>query len=261
MGVGKSTLVDHLIARIRADGGQVGVVAVDPSSARSGGAVLGDRVRMQRHSADPAVFIRSMATHGHPGGLAETTREAARALDATGHPWVLLETVGAGQSDIDVASVADTTVVVLNPSWGDDVQAAKAGLLEVADVFVVNKVDLPNASDAWRSLEAMLGLAPRDRWRPPVVGTVGSAGEGVDRLWEAVCRHRSSLEESESLARERARRLAEELRLAVAARLEAGRSVEVAELERLWPAVSTRQLHPVDAAEQFLAARGTARLA
>src|SRR5919205_1677812 len=158
-GAGKSTLTDKLIARVRKEGAEVGVLAIDPSSPFSGGAILGDRVRMQDHATDPGVFIRSMATRGHLGGLSLATPQAIRVLDAAGKPWVLVETVGVGQVEVDVAGAADTTVVVVNPGWGDAVQANKAGLLEIADVFVINKADRDGANDTKRDLEQMLELS------------------------------------------------------------------------------------------------------
>ncbi|MGH9150669.1 MAG: methylmalonyl Co-A mutase-associated GTPase MeaB, partial [Acidimicrobiales bacterium] len=182
-GAGKSTLTDRLIAAVRAGGDEVGVLAVDPSSPLTGGAILGDRVRMQGHAADPGVFIRSMASRGHLGGLAQAAPEAVRVLDAAGFPTVIVETVGVGQGEVEVAAAADTTLVLVNPGWGDGVQANKAGLLEVADVFAVNKADRPGASAAQRDLEQMLGLARPAGWRPPVVLTVATTGAGVDELW------------------------------------------------------------------------------
>ena len=158
-GAGKSTLTDKLIGRIRKEGVEVGVLAIDPSSPFSGGAILGDRVRMQDHATDAGVFIRSMATRGHLGGLSLATPQAVRVLDAAGKPWVLIETVGVGQVEIEVAGAADTTMVVVNPGWGDAVQAAKAGLLEIADLFVVNKADRDGAAETVRDLEFMLDLS------------------------------------------------------------------------------------------------------
>jgi LAO/AO transport system kinase len=213
-GTGKSTLVSMLIAAARRAGRKVAVLAVDPSSPRSGGALLGDRVRMQAHAGDSGVFVRSMATRGALGGLAVAVPAAVRVLAAAGWPVVLLETVGVGQSELDVAATADTTVVVLHPGWGDAVQVAKAGLLEVADVLVVNKADRPGASEAARELEAMLDLgwgaevvapaAAGPAWRPPVVLASASRGEGVDEVWAAVAAHRHWLRASGSLPGHRA---------------------------------------------------------
>jgi LAO/AO transport system kinase len=191
-GAGKSTLTDRLIgAALISPGRPVGVLAVDPSSPFSGGAILGDRIRMQGHALDPDVFVRSMATRGHLGGLALAAPEAIRALAACGRPMVLVETVGVGQVEVEIAGAADTTVVVVNPGWGDAVQAAKAGLLEVADVFAVNKADRPGAEETCRDLEAMLDMnMTMGEWRPPVLACVASTGAGVDELWAAVGDHR-----------------------------------------------------------------------
>jgi LAO/AO transport system kinase len=219
-GAGKSTLTDALVVQLRKGGEGVGVLAVDPSSPFSGGAILGDRVRMQQHSTDDGVFIRSMASRGHLGGLAVATPQAVRVLDAVGKHWVVIETVGVGQVEVEIASHADTTIVVVNPGWGDAVQAAKAGLLEIADIFVVNKADRPGAADAVRDLEGMLELGGQRAWRPPVLRTVATTGEGVEELFEAIVRHRAQLEASgEAVARRRSR-LHDELRGLVAARLE-----------------------------------------
>ena len=218
-GAGKSTLTDRLVGLIRAQGETVGVLAVDPSSPFSGGAILGDRVRMQEHATDPGVFIRSMATRGHLGGLAVATPQAARVLDAIGTPWIMIETVGVGQVEVEIAGHADTTVVVVNPRWGDGVQAAKAGLLEVADVFVVNKADRPGSRDTVRDLEGMLELAGAMDWSPPVVCTTATSGDGVAELWDAIGRHRSHLEASGGAAARRRDRLRAEVRTIVAERL------------------------------------------
>ena len=164
------------------------MLAIDPSSPFSGGAILGDRVRMADHATDDGVFIRSMATRGHLGGLSLATMEAVRTLDATGWPWVLIETVGVGQVEVEVAGAADTTVVVVNPGWGDAVQANKAGLLEIADVFVINKADRPGTEETGRDLERMLDLTAPAGWRPPVLATTAVTGDGVDELWQAIAR-------------------------------------------------------------------------
>src|SRR5258707_14997411 len=184
-GAGKSTLTDKLITRIRKDDVEVGVLAIDPSSPFSGGAILGDRVRMQDHATDPGVFIRSMATRGHLGGLSLATPQAVRVLDAAGKPWVLIETVGVGQVEIEVAGAADTTMVVVNPGWGDAVQAAKAGLLEIADLLVINKADRPGVDETRRDLDTMLDLSElrEGAWRPPIVIAVASKDEGITEGW------------------------------------------------------------------------------
>lgn len=187
-GAGKSTLVDRLGLHLREAGQRVGILAVDPSSPYTGGALLGDRVRMQRHALDPGVFIRSMATRGHLGGLARSTSDAALVLDAAGYDVVVIETVGVGQDEIDVVRTADVSIVVVVPGTGDDVQALKAGLMEIADVFVVNKADHEGADRAAASIEAMLALHA-DRpgaWRPPIVRTEATTGVGVETLWAQV---------------------------------------------------------------------------
>jgi LAO/AO transport system kinase len=218
-GAGKSTLAAGLVRHLRAGGARVGVLAVDPSSPFTGGAILGDRVRMHGHTTDPDVFIRSMATRGQQGGLARAVPQAIRALAAAGHDWIVVETVGVGQVEVDVAGAADTTVVVVNPGWGDGVQAAKAGLLEIGDVFVVNKADRDGVAATVRDLEAMLELAGERPWRPPVLETVATADQGVDALLEAVERHRAELERSGELLHRRERRIADEIRALVLDRL------------------------------------------
>jgi LAO/AO transport system kinase len=218
-GAGKSTLTDKLVARLRSEDLEVGVLAIDPTSPFSGGAILGDRVRMQEHATDPGVFIRSMATRGHLGGLAVATPQAVRVLDAAGKPWIVVETVGVGQVEVEVAGQADTTVVVVNPGWGDAVQAAKAGLLEVADVFVVNKADRPGVDETVRDLEGMLEMAGERDWDVPIVRTVATTGEGVDALWDAVKDHRAFLERTGLVHERRAARVRDEVRSIVAERL------------------------------------------
>jgi len=258
-GAGKSTLTDKLISRIRNEGVDVGVLAIDPSSPFSGGAILGDRVRMQDHATDPGVFIRSMATRGHLGGLSLATPQAVRVLDAAGKPWVLIETVGVGQVEIEVAGAADTTMVVVNPGWGDAVQAAKAGLLEVADLFVVNKADRDGAAETVRDLEFMLdlSLAPKDggaAWRPPIVKTVASRGEGLEELWEAIGAHRAFLESDGRLAARRTKRIRDELRAIVVERLyeRAGTVCAGERFDELAAAVEARQIDPYSAADSLL---------
>ena len=220
-GAGKSTLTSATIGHLRSLGLEVAVLAIDPSSPFSGGAILGDRVRMQDHATDPGVFIRSMATRGHLGGLSLATPEAVRLLDAVGRHWVLVETVGVGQVEVEVAGRADTTVVVVNPGWGDSVQANKAGLMEIADVFVINKADRKGVDETRRDLEQMLDLSdlPHDAWRAPIVPTVGSTGEGVADLWDAVLAHRRYAETSGQLIERRSFRSGEELREIIANRL------------------------------------------
>jgi LAO/AO transport system kinase len=220
-GGGKSTLTDRLIAAGRDAGRTVGVLAIDPSSPFSGGAILGDRVRMQGHALDEGVFIRSMASRGHQDGLARAAPEAIRVLAAAGLSLILVETVGVGQVEIGIAGAADTTIVVVTPGWGDAIQASKAGLLEVADIFVVNKADREGATETRRDLESMLDLGPAGAgWRPPVLLTVATTGEGVDGLWEAIGAHRAYLESSGELGRRRERRLLEEMNRALVHLLE-----------------------------------------
>src|SRR6478672_9129404 len=206
-GAGKSTLTDQLVGRLRGTGGEVGVLAVDPTSPFSGGAILGDRVRMQSHTSDPGVFIRSMATHGHLGGLSLATPQAVRVLDAVGKSWIVIETVGVGQVEVEIAGHADTTVVVVNPGWGDSVQTAKAGLLEIADVFVVNKADRAGVAETQSDLAGMLELSSRRTWQPPIVRTVATTGKGVDELFEAIAEHKAHLEATGDAATRRRDRL------------------------------------------------------
>lgn len=254
-GAGKSTITDRLIARIRRDGAAVGVLAIDPTSPFTGGAILGDRVRMQDHATDEGVFIRSMATRGHLGGLALATPQALRVLDAAGKPWVIVETVGVGQVEVEVASAADTTVVVVNPGWGDSVQAAKAGLLEIADVLVVNKADRPGVQETVRDLVQMLELGGERPWRPPVVETVATEGSGIDELFDAIERHRAFLETDGRLGARRLARLRNELRSIVHARL-ADRVDDVCAgtvFESLVTRVADRAIDPYAAAEELVA--------
>ncbi|NEE00972.1 methylmalonyl Co-A mutase-associated GTPase MeaB [Phytoactinopolyspora halotolerans] len=212
-GVGKSTTTSALVTAYRAAGKRVGVLAVDPSSPFTGGALLGDRVRMQEHATDRDVYIRSMAARGHLGGLSAATPQAARVLDAAGCDVVLIETVGVGQSEVEVAALADTTIVLLAPGMGDGVQAAKAGILEVSDVFGVNKADHDGADHVVRDLKAMTRMVERDPgdWRQPIVATVASRGEGIDELVEAVHKHQVWLAESGELERRRRARVRGEI--------------------------------------------------
>jgi LAO/AO transport system kinase len=252
-GAGKSTLTNALVGQVRADGERVAVLAIDPSSPFSGGAILGDRVRMQDHTGDDGVFIRSMATRGHLGGLSLTTLDAVRALDAAGWPWIVLETVGVGQVEVEVAGAADTTVVVVNPGWGDAVQANKAGLLEIADLFVINKADRPGADEARRDLERMLDLTDRAGWRPPVLATTAVTGDGVPELWSAIRAHRAHLEQTGGLADRRTARVGEELSRIMAALLHE-RAVAAAgdRLDQAARRVAQRELDPWTAAEDLL---------
>jgi LAO/AO transport system kinase len=274
-GAGKSTLTDGLITAVRggwpaleeseeSEGSesereavpQVAVLAVDPTSPFSGGAILGDRVRMSQHALDPTVFIRSMATRGHLGGLSLAVPDAVRLLGAAGIGVVIVETVGVGQMEVEIASAADTTAVVVTPGWGDSMQANKAGLLEVADVFVINKADRPGVREARRDLEQMLDLARPDAWRPEIVDTTATAAEGVSELWGAVARHRAHLLGSGQLTVRRADRLALELRRVLLARTEVHIDELVAgeEFSSSVKALVAGELDPYHAADRLLSA-------
>jgi len=259
-GAGKSTLTSSIIGHLRKMDLEVAVLAIDPSSPFTGGAILGDRVRMQDHATDRGVFIRSMATRGHLGGLSLAAPEAIRLLDAIGRLWVLVETVGVGQVEVEIAGKADTTVVVVNPGWGDSVQANKAGLMEIADVFVINKADRKGVDETRRDLEQMLDLSdlPHEAWRPPIVPTIGSTGEGVEALWDVVQQHRAHISSSGELDRRRRFRLREELREIVARRLEQ-KAREICTGDRwdqLQDGVIARSLDPWSAADEMLKAVG-----
>lgn len=253
-GAGKSTLTSALVAHVRSLDLRPAVLAIDPSSPFSGGALLGDRVRMSEHALDDGVYIRSMATRGHLGGLALSTPEAIRVLDAAGFTLVIVETVGVGQVEVEVAGAADTTVVVVNPGWGDAVQANKAGLMEIADVFVVNKADRPGAEQTMHELESMMDLTDTGPWRPPVVRAVASVGEGADELWEAVTAHRRHLEDSGELARRRSARTVAELELIVDQRLRARAEalLGASAHDELRRSVADGTLDPWTAADQLL---------
>ena len=255
-GAGKSTLTSAIIKHLRSMQLEIAVLAIDPSSPFTGGAILGDRVRMQDHATDPGVFIRSMATRGHLGGLSLSTPEAIRMLDAVGRKWILVETVGVGQVEVEIAGKADTTVVVLNPGWGDSVQANKAGLMEIADIFVINKADRKGVEETRRDIEQMLELSDlaHDAWRPPIIATVGNTGEGVTQLWDAIVEHRSIIETSGELQKRRDFRLREELREIVARRLEL-RAREICtgdQWESLQDGVLDRSIDPWSAADEML---------
>jgi LAO/AO transport system kinase len=221
-GGGKSTLVDKLIARYRAQGMRVGVIAVDPSSPFSGGAILGDRVRMQKHATDPGVFIRSMGSRGHLGGLAAATADAATVLDAAGYSLVIFETVGIGQSEVEVASQVDTTLLVTVPGLGDDVQVLKAGTMEIADVFVVNKADREGVEKCVIELEQLLSVREMDEssWLPPVVQAVARDNRGTTELTEAIGRHRAYLSQDGRLERKRRERLRRQVRAIIMERID-----------------------------------------
>jgi LAO/AO transport system kinase len=255
-GAGKSTLTNRLIGTVRSTGAEVAVLAIDPSSPFTGGAILGDRVRMQEHALDPGVFIRSMATRGHLGGLALSTPQALRVLDAAGYPWVIVETVGVGQVEVEIAAAADTTIVVVNPGWGDSVQANKAGLLEIADVFVINKADRPGLGEARSDLRTMLELSnlPDDAWLPPIVPTVAETGEGTDELWTAIGDHRAHLDASGGLVKRRSARLLDEIRQIVTRSLE-DRAYQLTTgdtFTALVAEVEARRLDPYAAADRII---------
>jgi LAO/AO transport system kinase len=244
-GVGKSTSTNALVTALRATEKRVGVLAVDPSSPFSGGALLGDRVRMQDHALDKGVYIRSMASRGHLGGLSWTTPQALRVLDAAGCDVVLVETVGVGQSEVEVAGLADTTVVLVAPGMGDAIQAAKAGILEIGDVYVVNKADRDGADAVRRDLRNMLALAERGEhdWKPPIVQTVAHTGQGVDEVVARIDAHRDWMESTGELGRRRVRRTRDEIE-----------AIAVTSLRRRWGDVHQRT-ELDDLAEQVVAGK------
>ena len=269
-GVGKSTTTNALVSAYRVLDKRIGVLAVDPSSPFSGGALLGDRVRMQEHALDPGVYIRSMASRGHLGGLSWSTPQALRVLDAAGCDVILVETVGVGQSEVEVAGLADTTVVLLAPGMGDAIQAAKAGILEVGDVYVVNKADRDGADSAVRELRHMLTLCERrgpGEWRPPILTTVASRGEGLDEVVKALEKHRGWLEETGELQARRVRRAADEVEAIALTALRArigdlrsfrspggtGGPDSPASLDRLAVEVAEGRTDPYTAADQLVA--------
>jgi len=255
-GVGKSTTTAALVAALRESGQRVGVLAVDPSSPFTGGALLGDRVRMQDHATDPEVYIRSMATRGHLGGLAWATPQALRVLDAAGCDVILVETVGVGQSEIEIAGLADTTLVLLAPGMGDGIQAAKAGILEIGDIYVINKADRDGANQVRRELRTMLGMAerPDDDWRPPIVLTVATKSEGVGDLADKIAEHRTWLTESGELERRRVRRARDEIEAIAVTELRS-RFADLhgdARLDDLAAAVTKGELDPYAAAADIV---------
>jgi LAO/AO transport system kinase len=253
-GAGKSTLTERLVAVARSGGHEVGVLAIDPTSPFSGGALLGDRVRMQNHATDAGVFIRSMATRGHLGGLSLATPEAARVLEAAGKDIIIIETVGVGQAEVEITDACDTTIVVLNPGWGDAVQAAKAGLLEIADIFVVNKADRQGTRDAVRELKQMLEMSEL-LWKPEIVETVATEGSGVDELWKAVEMHRMYQEENGLLEERRRRRIQREIRDIVVERMRQRLQTHASGLlDSLTEEVIARRLDPYGAADRLLEA-------
>lgn len=256
-GVGKSTSTNALVAAYRARGQRVGVLAVDPSSPFSGGALLGDRVRMQDHALDKEVYIRSMASRGHLGGLSWTTPQAIRVLDAAGCEVILVETVGVGQSEVEIVGLADTTIVLLAPGMGDGIQAAKAGILEIGDLFVVNKADRDGADATVRDIRNMVSLGDRSQehpWRPPVLKTVASKMEGIDFVMQSIDKHVEWMESTGELHRRRLARASDEIEsIALAAfRERMGDLRDGARIEDLSAAVVAGRTDPYTAAESII---------
>ena len=254
-GVGKSSLISALIRHVRERDVQVGVVSVDPSSPFSHGALLGDRIRLSDHFLDPGVFIRSMGTRGHLGGLAEATLQALLVLDAAGKELVFLETVGTGQSEVEIIGIADTVLLVLMPGSGDSVQALKAGIMEIPDVIAINKMDHPAAKTMLTEVRSILALDRDSEWRPPIVLTDATRGENVPELWEKLEAHRAYLEQSGQLAERRARNLAGEVFAVASARAKQHLERTVAddpELRRLLDEVQRRELDPLSAVREIL---------
>ncbi|MBS1957001.1 MAG: methylmalonyl Co-A mutase-associated GTPase MeaB [Cyanobacteria bacterium SZAS-4] len=255
-GVGKSTLVDALITEIRKDGLKVGVLAIDPSSPFTGGAILGDRIRMQGHTLDKNVFIRSMANHNHAGGVALATYDAVRMLEASGYDVVLIETVGVGQSELAITQTADTTILVLMPGSGDDIQAIKSGIMEVGDIFVVNKGDLPGADKSASEISSSLELTNfATAWRPPVITAVSESGRGVDQIWQSARNHRAFLQESGQILERRKFKIQAELSELVAAiaRDNLKTSMENSkEVQKILDQVAQHELDPHTAAQDLV---------
>ena len=254
-GVGKSSLISSLVRHVRAGDTTVGVVSVDPSSPFSHGALLGDRIRLTDHFLDPGVFIRSMGTRGHLGGLAEATLQALLILDAAGKDVVFLETVGTGQSEVEVIGIADTVLLVLMPGSGDSVQALKAGIMEIPDVIAINKMDHPAAKTMLNEVRSILGLDRDSEWRPPIVLTDATRDENVPELWEKIAAHRAYLEDSGQLEARRAKNLAGEVFSVASARAKQHLEHAVSgdpELERLLEAVQRRELDPMTAVREIL---------
>ncbi len=260
-GVGKSTTTNELVRTIRARGQRVGVLAVDPSSPFTGGAILGDRVRMQDHATDAGVYIRSMSSRGHLGGLAAATPQAVRVLEGAGCDVVLVETVGVGQAEVEVASLADTTLVLLAPGMGDAIQAVKAGILEIADVFVVNKADRDGADATYRDIQGMIALGERaaGEWRPQVVRAVASRSEGIDDVVAAIDKHRAWLSESGELTKRREARAAAEVEAIALGALRAriGTLRNGTALTNLAARVAAGTLDPYAAADELLTSLDT----
>jgi LAO/AO transport system kinase len=254
-GVGKSTLIAALVRHVRAQGRSVGVISVDPSSPFTQGALLGDRIRLSDHFLDPEVFIRSMGTRGHLGGLAEATLQAMLLLDAGGKDLVYLETVGTGQSEVEVIGIADTVLLVLMPGSGDSVQALKAGIMEIPDVIAVNKMDHPAAKTMLNEVRSVLALGGERDWSPPIVLTEASRGENVERLWSEIERHREHLEQHGGLDQRRRRNLAREVFAVASARAKTHLEHAVQddpELRRLLDEVQRRELDPLTAVREIM---------
>jgi GTPase len=254
-GVGKSSLISALVRHVREQERTVGVISVDPSSPFSQGALLGDRIRLSDHFLDPEVFIRSMGTRGHLGGLAEATLQALLVLDASGKDLVFLETVGAGQGEVEVISIADTVVLVLMPGSGDSIQALKAGIMEIPDVIAINKMDHPAAKTMVNEVASVLSLDKESEWRPKIVLTEAMRGENVDELWSRIEEHRAFLESEGRLEEQRRRNLANEVFAVASARAKSHLEQAVAddpELRRLLEEVQERQLDPLTAVREIL---------
>jgi GTPase len=254
-GVGKSTLISALVRHAREQERSIGVISVDPSSPFTRGALLGDRIRLADHFLDPEVFIRSMGTRGHLGGLAEATLQAALLLDAAGKDLLFLETVGAGQSEVEIITIADTVVLVLMPGSGDSIQALKAGIMEIPDVIAVNKRDHPAAKTMVNEVRSILSLDTDEGWRPPIVLTEAVKGEGIEELWAKIEEHRRYLEESQLLAARRAQHLAGGVFAVASARAKSHLEEAVAdnpELQRLLGEVQRRELDPLTAVREIL---------
>lgn len=256
-GVGKSTLVDALITECRKEDLKVAVLAVDPSSPFTGGAILGDRIRMQGHTLDKNVFIRSMANRGHQGGVSLATYDAVRMLEASGFQVIIIETVGVGQSELAIAQTADTTILVLMPGSGDDIQAIKSGIMEIGDIFVVNKGDMPGANKSASEITASLELAHfKDEWRPPVIVSIADTGQGIDELWQAAKKHRQFLEDSGLLNARRSHRIESELSEIVAdlARRNLKEAMENSnDIRKILQDIVDRQIDPHSAADGLIA--------
>ncbi|MCL1595436.1 MAG: methylmalonyl Co-A mutase-associated GTPase MeaB [Actinomycetia bacterium] len=253
-GAGKSTLVSALVTSMLHETRKLAIVAVDPSSPFTGGAILGDRIRMTDHAGDERVFIRSVANRGALGGISESTPAIVAALEGLGFAEILIETVGIGQSEIEIATTTDTTVVVVSPGWGDAVQVSKAGFLEIADIFVVNKADRDGVNAAVADLRSMIELGPRSAWDPPVIETVATTGSGVDDLWSAINAHRDHLDTTGAIMRRRRIRAATQFSAAV--RQAIGDTVDVvSHADDLIGEIAEHRIDPWSAADQALAAR------